>query len=107
MNPQRKDDCSVRVVMPYHLRMLAKVTGEVVVEVAGAVTQNRILAALETKHPSLRGVIREHETLKRRPMVRFFVCEEDVSNDSPDAELPAAIASGAKPFYVIGAIAGG
>jgi hypothetical protein len=97
----------VRVVLPYHLRVLAKTDAEVRVAVAGAVTQNTVLAALEAKHPALRGAIREHETLKRRAMVRFFVCEEDISNDSPDVELPAAIASGAKPFYVIGAIAGG
>jgi hypothetical protein len=97
----------VRVVLPYHLRVLAKCDSEVQVEVAGAATQNTILAALEAKHPALRGAIREHGSLKRRAMVRFFVCEEDISNDSPDAELPAAIASGVKPFYVIGAIAGG
>ena len=98
---------TVRVVLPYHLRVLAKVDGEVRLSVPGAVTQNAILTALETQHPALKGAIREHVTLKRRPMVRFFVCEEDISNDAPDRELPPAIATGAKPFYVIGAIAGG
>jgi hypothetical protein len=106
-----RDVAEVRVVLPYHLRVLAKVEGEVRVEVAGAVTQNSVLSALEEEYPALCGAIREHGTSegpgKRRAMVRFFVCEEDISNDSPDAELPPAIASGAKPFYVIGAIAGG
>ncbi|HVS73184.1 MAG TPA: MoaD/ThiS family protein [Phycisphaerae bacterium] len=98
---------TVRVVLPYHLRTLARVDGEVQLDVPGAVTQNSILTALEQKYPPLAGAIRDHVTRKRRPMIRFFACEEDVSNDPPDAQLPAAIATGAKPFYVIGAIAGG
>ena len=97
----------IRVILPQHLQVLAGVPREVTVEVAGAVTQRSILDALEARYPMLRGVVREHVTLRRRPMVRFFACEEDVSLDPPDAPLPEAVAAGKEPFYIIGAIAGG
>ncbi|MEO5721742.1 MAG: MoaD/ThiS family protein [Chthoniobacterales bacterium] len=97
----------IRVVLPHHLRTLARVGDEVQVDVGGAVTTGTILDALEAKYPMLRGTVRDHGTLKRRPMVRFFACEEDVSHDSPDTPLPEPIASGAEPFFIIGAIAGG
>ena len=97
----------IRVVLPTHLRALANVGREVQVDVAGPVTQRSILDALEARYPMLRGAIRDHGSLKRRPLVRFFACEEDISHDSPDAPLPDAVASGAEPFYIIGAIAGG
>jgi hypothetical protein len=97
----------IRVVLPHHLRTLAKVDGEIALAVEGPVTQRAILDALERRYPMLRGTIRDHTTQKRRPLVRFFVCEEDISHDPPDGRLPDAIASGAEPFYIIGAIAGG
>ena len=97
----------IRVILPTHLRTLAGTDREVRVDVAGPVTQASILDALETRYPMLRGTIRDHVTLKRRAMVRFFACEEDVSHDPPDAPLPEAVATGAEPFYIIGAIAGG
>jgi hypothetical protein len=97
----------IRVVMPAHLRTLAHVDREVNVEVDGPVTTRSILDALEAKYPMLRGTVREHVTLKRRPLVRFFACEEDISQDDPDRVLPEAIASGKEPFFIIGAIAGG
>ncbi len=97
----------IRIVLPAHLRTLAGVDREVIVDVIGPVSQASILDALETRYPALAGTIREHGTLRRRPLVRFFACEEDVSHDSPDAALPAAIADGTEPFYIIGAIAGG
>ena len=97
----------IHVVLPAHLRNLAGVEREVQLEVPPPVTAGSILDALEAKYPMLRGTIREHVTLKRRPMVRFFVCEEDISLDSPDAALPEKIATGEEPFYIIGAIAGG
>lgn len=97
----------IRVVLPYHLRELAQVGREVQLEVDGAVTQQSILDALEARYPALRGTIRDHGTLKRRPLVRFFACEEDVSQNPPDAPLPEGIASGAEPFVILGAIAGG
>ena len=98
----------VRVVLPTHLRTLAGVDREVQLDgVAAPVTQRAILDALEARYPMLRGAIREHVTLRRRPLVRFFACEEDVSHDPPDAPLPEKIASGAEPFFIIGAIAGG
>lgn len=98
---------NIRVVLPQHLRTLARVDGEVTLAVAGQLTQRAILDALETRYPMLRGTIREHGTGKRRPMVRFFANQEDVTHEPPDAPLPAVIASGAQPFLVIGAIAGG
>ena len=97
----------IRVVLPAHLRKLARVDREVRLEVAPPVTQRAILDALEAHYPMLRGTIRDHVTHKRRPFVRFFACEEDRSNDSPDDVLPDAIASGAEPFLVVGAMAGG
>jgi hypothetical protein len=97
----------IRVVLPYHLRTLAQVNGEVTLAVAGPATQRSILDALESRYPVLRGTIRDYVTHKRRPMLRFFACEEDWSNEPPDAPLPEAITSGAEPFWVVGAIAGG
>ena len=97
----------IRVVLPFHLRNLAHVGNEVTLEVDGPVTQRSVLDALETRYPMLRGAIREHGTQQRRPFLRFFACEEDLSHESPDAPLPDAVASGKEPFIVIGAIAGG
>lgn len=97
----------IRVVLPAHLRTLAKVSGDVELEVPGQVTQRAILDALEARFPQLEGLIRDHVTKKRRDFLRFFACSEDLSHESPDAPLPEAVASGAEPFFVIGAIAGG
>ena len=97
----------IRVVLPAHLRTLGGVSGEVELGVAGPVTQRSIIDALEAAHPALRGTLRDYATGERRPFVRFFVCGEDWSHHSPDAELPEAIASGAEPFLIVGAIAGG
>jgi molybdopterin synthase sulfur carrier subunit len=97
----------VRVVLPAHLRTLAHLTGEVTLELAGPVTQRGILDALEDRYPMLCGTIRDHVTQQRRPFVRFFACEQDLSHDSPDTPLPDAVASGQEPFLVVGAIAGG
>ena len=96
----------IRVILPMHLRTLANVGGEVRLKVEAA-TQRGLLDALETRYPTLRGTIRDHGSDRRRPMLRFYACEEDLSNESPDAPLPAAVASGAEPFFVVGAIAGG
>jgi len=98
---------SIRVIIPPHLRTLAHVNGDVELEVIGPVTQRSVLDALEARYPMLRGAIRDHDTQKRRPFLRFFACEEDLSHESPDAPLPEAVASGKEPFIVIGAIAGG
>lgn len=97
----------IRVVLPAHLRTLARVTGEVTVDVEGPVTQRAILDALEARYPMLRGAIRDHVTLRRRPFVRFFACEQDLSHESPDVPLPDAVATGAEPFLIVGAMAGG
>ena len=97
----------IRVVLPYHLRRLAHVGAEVTLDVAGPVTQASVLEALEARYPMLRGTIRDHVTQQRRPFLRFFACERDLSHEPPDAPLPDAIASGAEPLLVIGAIAGG
>ena len=97
----------IRVVLPAHLRKLARVDAEVALEVAGEATQRSVLDALEARYPMLRGTIRDHVTQRRRPFVRFFACEEDLSNESPDAPLPAKVATGAEPFLVVGAMAGG
>jgi hypothetical protein len=97
----------IRIVLPYHLRMLAQVGGEVELDVAGQVTQRSVLDALESRYPMLRGTIRDHVTQKRRDFLRFFACEEDLSHELPDAPLPEAVALGMEPFFVIGAIAGG
>jgi hypothetical protein len=97
----------IRVVLPTHLRKLARVDGEVKLDVEGPVTQRSVLDALEARYPMLRGTIRHHVTQLRRPFVRFFACEQDLSNESPDAPLPDAVATGAEPFLVVGAMAGG
>lgn len=97
----------IRVMLPQHLQVLAAAPREVQVDVIGPVTQTSILDALEARYPTLRGTIRDHATQKRRPMVRFFACEEDLSHEPPDTPLPNSVASGAEPFFIIGAIAGG
>ena len=97
----------IRVTLPAHLRKLAHVDGEVKLDVEGQVTQRSVLDALEARYPMLRGTIRDHVTQRRRAFVRFFACGDDLSHESPDAPLPDAIATGAKPFMIIGAIAGG
>ena len=98
---------SIRVILPAHLRTLANSEREVQVSVNGPVTQRSVLDALEAKFPVLRGTIRDHGTLKRRPLVRFYACEEDLSHESPDALLPEKVAEGAEPYVILGAIAGG
>jgi len=97
----------MRVILPQHLRTLALVHGEVEIEVDGLATQRSVLDALEARYPMLRGTIRDQVTQQRRPFLRFFACEEDLSHEPPDAPLPDAVASGAEPFIVVGAIAGG
>jgi len=97
----------IRVVLPHHLRTLAKVGDEVQVDLTGSATVKSLLDALESKYPVLRGTIREHGTLKRRTLVRFFACGEDISHESPETPLPDAVAKGEEPFFVMGAIAGG
>ncbi len=97
----------IQVILPQHLRTLARVSGKVALEVEGPVTQRSILDAVEAKYPALRGTIRDHVTRQRRPFIRFFACEEDWSNESPDAPLPDAVATGAEPFMIVGAMAGG
>lgn len=97
----------IRVVLPAHLRTLARVDGEVTLNLEGPVTQRSVLDALEARYPVLRGAIRDHATRQRRPFVRFFACAEDVSHEPPDAPLPDAIATGVEPFLVVGAMAGG
>jgi hypothetical protein len=98
---------SVRVVLPPHLRTLARVTGEVKVDVAGPVTQRSVLDALEASYPMLRGTIRDQATHRRRAFLRLFACEEDLSHESPDAALPEAVARGTEPLLIVGAMAGG
>ena len=97
----------IRVVLPAHLRTLARVDGEVTLEVEGPVTQRSVLDALEARYPMLRGTIRDHVTQQRRPFVSFFACEEDLSHESPDVPLPDAVATGAEPLFIVGAMAGG
>ena len=97
----------IRVVLPVHLRTLARVNGEVQLEVASPVTLRSVLDALEARHPVLRGAIRDHATLRRRPFVRFFACEQDLSHEPPEAALPGAVATGAEPLLIVGAMAGG
>ena len=97
----------IRVVLPAHLKMHASVNGEVHLEIEGAVTQRSILDALEDGYPMLRGAIRDHSTKKRRPFLRFFACQQDLSHEPPDAPLPDVVVSGAQPFLIVGAIAGG
>jgi molybdopterin synthase sulfur carrier subunit len=97
----------IRVVLPAHLRTLASVKGEVELEVEGRPTQSSVLDALEARYPMLRGTLRDHVTKQRRPFVRFFACEEDLSHESPDTPLPPEVAAGTEPFLIVGAIAGG
>jgi sulfur-carrier protein len=97
----------IRVVLPAHLRTLARVDGEVKVDVAGPVTVGAVLDALEAAYPMLRGTIRDHVTQKRRPFLRFFACEQDLSHEPPDAPLPEAVVTAAEPFLIMGAMAGG
>ena len=97
----------ISVVLPAHLRTIAGVSGDVQLDVAPPVTQRSVLDALEARYPVLRGTIRDHDTQERRAFVRFFACQEDLSHESPDAPLPDAVASGAEPFMIVGAIAGG
>ena len=97
----------IRVVLPANLRILAHIHGEVKVDVDGPVTQRAVLDALEARYPMLSGTIRDHVTRKRRPFVRFFACEQDLSHDPPDAPLPTSVANGSEPYLIIGAIAGG
>jgi len=97
----------IRVVLPPHLRTLARVGGEVEVQVSGPVTQRVVLDAVEARYPMLRGAIRDHDTLKRRAFVRFYACEQDLSHESPDASLPEEVADGKEPLLIVGALAGG
>jgi molybdopterin converting factor small subunit len=97
----------IRVVLPAHLRTLARVDGEVKLDVQGQATQRSVLDALEARYPMLRGTVRDHVTLKRRPFVRFFACDQDLSHEPADAPLPDAVATGAEPFLIVGAMAGG
>ena len=97
----------IRVILPPHLRTLARVDREVAIAVEGAATQRSVLDALEAAYPTLRGTIRDHGTQRRRPLVRFFACEQDLSHDPPDVPLPDAVATGKEPFVIVGAMAGG
>lgn len=97
----------IRVVLPGPLRSLARIDGDVLVDVEGRATQRAILDAIEARYPMLQGTIRDHGTLKRRPFVRFYACEQDLSHESPDAAVPQAVAEGKEPFLVVGAVAGG
>ncbi len=97
----------IRLELPFHLRTLAAVSGEVSLQVAGPITQRSVLDALEARYPMLRGTIRDHSTLARRPLIRFFACGKDLSHDSPDAPLPDAVIRGDEPLVILGAIAGG
>ena len=97
----------IRLILPTHLRILARIEGEVKLDVEGPATQRSVLDALEARLPVLRGTIRDHVSQKRRPFIRFFACEQDLSHEPPDAPLPDAVATGAEPFFIIGAIAGG
>jgi hypothetical protein len=97
----------IRVILPQHLQTLAHVQGEVELQIAGPATQRAVLDALESSYPALCGTIRDHVTLQRRPFVRFFACEEDVSHEAPDTPLPDLVAQGSEPFLIVGALAGG
>jgi sulfur-carrier protein len=101
------DTATIRVVLPAHLRRLAGIQGEVALDVQGPVTQGSVLTALEGRYPVLRGTIRDHDTLRRRAFIRFFACEEDLSHERPDVPLPDLVATGAEPFLIVGAMAGG
>jgi sulfur-carrier protein len=97
----------IRVVLPPHLRALARAESEIILEIVGKVSQRSVLDALEARYPMLRGTIRDHVTQQRRAFLRFFACEQDLSHELPDAPLPEAVATGAEPFFIVGAIAGG
>ena len=97
----------IRIILPYHLRNLAKIDSEISLPIDGPVTQRSVVDAIEARYPTLRGTIRDHHTGKRRPLIRFFACEQDISYDPPDTPLPEAIATGKEPLFIIGAIAGG
>jgi sulfur-carrier protein len=97
----------IRVVIPFHLKTLAQITGEVQLDVAPPITQRAVLDALEARYPMLKGTIRDHVTKQRRAFLRFFACEQDLSNQPPDAPLPEAVANGAEPYLIVGALAGG
>jgi hypothetical protein len=97
----------IRILLPYHLRALARVGGEILLDVQGPLTQRSVLDALEARYPMLRGTIRDHLTQQRRPFLRLFACEQDLSHEPPDAPLPGPVASGAEPILIVGAIAGG
>jgi molybdopterin converting factor small subunit len=97
----------IRVLLPAHLRNLARVKGEIELAIEGPITQRSVLDALEAVYPMLRGTIRDHQTQQRRPFVRFFACEQDLSHEAPDAALPEAVTTGAEPFLIVGAMAGG
>ena len=97
----------IRVVLPYHLRTLARVDGEVQIQITEPITLGAVIDALEARFPMLRGTIRDHDTLQRRPFIRFFACKEDLSLDPPDTPLPAAVLAGTEPFCIVGAMAGG
>lgn len=97
----------IRIVLPYHLQTLARLGAEVQLKVEGQATQRALLDALEARYPVLRGTIRDHGTNRRRPFLRFFACEQDLSHEAPDAPLPAAVTAGVEPFLIVGAIAGG
>ena len=97
----------IRVVLPAHLKLLARVSSEVTIDLVGPVTQRSVLDALEARYPMLAGTIRDHDTHRRRPFIRFFACEEDLSHQAPEAALPDRVASGAEPLLVVGAMAGG
>jgi hypothetical protein len=102
-----KSNATIRVILPQHLRTLAQVHGEVALAVDAPITQRSVLDALEARYPMLAGTIRDHDTQQRRAFLRFFACEQDITHESPDAPLPDAVVSGAEPFLIIGAIAGG
>ncbi len=97
----------IRIVLPAHLRTLARVAGEITLDVTSPMTVGTVLDALEARYPMLRGTIRDHATRRRRPFIRFFACEQDLSHESPDAPLPAAVVSGVEPLLIVGAMAGG
>lgn len=97
----------IRVILPAHLRTLARVSGEVTLHVEAPVTPRSVLDALEARYPMLKGTIRDHVTYRRRPFIRFFACQQDLSHESPDTPLPEAVATGAEPFLIVGAMAGG
>jgi sulfur-carrier protein len=97
----------VRIILPQHLRTLARVSGEVTLDVAGTVTMDSVLDALENQYPMLRGTIRDHVTRRRRPFIRFFACEQDLSHEASDTPLPEAVVTGAEPLLIVGAMAGG